>query len=114
MYVATVQDFVSHYYDYLSVNMDAEVITQLMETQQLLSEDTVMAASSNYQKNCLILEQIIMMNVQSSVSFAKTLLISDSQNHIGKMLTDEMIAMNLIVISYRQILISVQLYSHFF
>ena len=66
--------------------MDAEVVTQPMVSQQLLSEDIVMAASSDYQKNCLILEQVTLMNVQSLVSFAELLLKSDSQNHIGKML----------------------------
>ena len=89
-YIATVKDFINHYYDYLSVNMDAEVVTQLMVSQQLLSEDIVMATSSDYQKNCLILEQLTLMDVQSLVSFAEMLLTSDSQNHIGKILSDGM------------------------
>ena len=68
--------------------MDAEVVTQLMLSQQLLSEDNVTAASSDYQKNCLILEQVTLMNVHSLESFAELLLTNDSQNYIGKMLTD--------------------------
>ena len=68
--------------------MDAEVVTELMVSQQLLSEDIVMAASSDYQKKCLILEQVTLMNVNSLVSFAELLMTSDSQSHIGKMLTD--------------------------
>ena len=68
--------------------MDAEVVTQLMVSHQLLSEGIVMAASSDYQKNCLILEQVILMSVQSLVSFAELLLTSESQNHIGKMFTN--------------------------
>ena len=87
-HIATVKDFINHYYDYLSVNMDAEVVIQLMVSQQLLSEDIVMAASSDYQRKCLILEQVTLMKVQSLVSFAELLLTSDSQNHIGKMLID--------------------------
>ena len=87
-YLATVKDFISHYYNYLSVNMDAEVVTQMMVSQQLLSEDIVMAASSNYEKNCLILEQVTLLDVQSLVSLTELLLTSDSQNHIGKMLAD--------------------------
>ena len=87
-YIATVKDFINHYYDYLSVNMDAEVVTQLMVSQQLLSEDIVMAASSDYQKNCLILQQIRQMNVQSLVSFSESLLTNDVQKHIGTMLID--------------------------
>ena len=89
-HIATVKDFINHYYDYLSVNMDAEVVTQLMVSQQLLSEDIVMAASSDYQTTCLILEQLTLMNVQSLVCFAELLLMNDSQTHIGKMLTDGM------------------------
>ena len=85
-HIATVKDFINHYYDYLSVNMDAEVVTQLMVSQQLLSEDIIMAASTDYQKNCLILKQVTLMNVQSLESFAELLLTSESQNHIGKML----------------------------
>ena len=87
-HIATVKDFINHYYDYLSVNMDAEVVTQLMVSQQLLSEDIVMAASSDYQKNCLILQQVRQMNVQSLVSFSESLLSNDIQKHIGTMLID--------------------------
>ena len=85
-HIATVRDFINHYYDYLSINMDAEVVTQLMVSQQLLSEDIVMAASSDYHKNCLILEQVTLMNVQSLESFAELLLMSDSQKDKGALL----------------------------
>ena len=67
--------------------MDAEVVTQLMVSQQLLSEYVVMAASSDYLKNCLIL-QVRLMNVQSLLSFGKLLLTNDSQKHIGTMFVD--------------------------
>ena len=86
--IATVKDFIDHYHDYLSVNMDAKVVTQLMVSQQLLGEDFVMAASSDYQKNCLILQQVRQMNVQSLVSFSESLLTNDIQKHIGTMLID--------------------------
>ena len=87
-HIATVKDFISHYYDYLSVNMDAEVVTQLMLSQQLLSEDIAMAALSDYQKNCIILQQMTMMNVQSLVSIGELLLMIDGQKHIGTILSD--------------------------
>ena len=87
-HTATVIDFINHYYDYLSVNMDAKVVTQLMVSQQLLSEDTVMAASSDYQQNCLLLQRVRQMNVQTLLSFGKLLLTNDSQKHIGTMLID--------------------------
>ena len=87
-HIATVKDFIDHYYDYLSVNMDAKVVTKLMVSQELLSEDIVVAASNDYHKNCLILQQVRLMNVQSLVSFSKLLLTNDSQKHIGTMLID--------------------------
>ena len=87
-HIATVKDFIDHYYDYLSVNMDAEVVTQLMVSQQLLSEDVVMAASSDYLKNCLILQQVRLMNVQSLLSLGELLLTNDSHKHFGTMLVD--------------------------
>ena len=68
--------------------MDAEVVTQLMVSQQLLSEDVVMAASSDYLKNCLILQQVRLMNVKSLLSFSELLLTNDSHKHIGTMLVD--------------------------
>ena len=89
-HIATVKDFIDHYYDYLSVNMDAEVVTQLMVSQQLLSEDVVMAASSDYLKNCLIIQQVRLMTVQSLLSFGKSLLTNDSQKYIGAILMQGM------------------------
>ena len=68
--------------------MDAEAVTQLMVSQQLLSEDVVMAASSDYLKNCLILQQVRLMNVQSLLSFSEMLSTNDSHKHIGTMLVD--------------------------
>ena len=82
------KDFIGFYYDYLSFNMDAEVVTQLMLSQQLLSGDVVLAASSDYQKNCLILEKVRAMSLQTLQSFVELLLNNDSQKHNGIMLTD--------------------------
>ena len=85
-HIATVKDFINHYYDYLSVNMDAEVVTKLMVSQQLLSEDIIKASLSEYHKTCLILQQVRLMNVQSLVSFGELLLTNDSQKYIGTIL----------------------------
>ena len=89
-HIATVKDFINHYYDYLSVNMDAKVVTQLMVSQQLLSEDIVVEASSDYQKNCLILQQVRQMNVRSLISFSELLMTSDIHKHIGTFLMQGM------------------------
>ena len=82
-HIATVKDFIDHYYDYLSVNMDAEVVTRLMVSQQLLSEETITAASSDYLKNTLIIERVRLMSIQSLMSFVEMLQSIDSQKHIG-------------------------------
>ena len=78
--------FIAHYYDYLSVNMDAEVAVQFMISNQVLSEDIVMIAQSSYHKNCLILEAVQNTEVQTLVSFCETLKANDSQKNIGEML----------------------------
>ena len=85
-FVATVKDFIDYYYDYLSVNMDAEVVMELMISQQLLSEDVVMAAQSSYHKNCLILQQVRLMDTKTLMLFCELLKANDSQTSIGETL----------------------------
>ena len=80
-YAETVQDFIDHYYDYLSANMDAEVVADLMISQQLLSEDIVMTAQSSYHKNCLILQQLRLMNVETLILVGELLQGNTSQLH---------------------------------
>ena len=87
-YIATVKDIIDHYYDYLSVNMDAKVVTSLMISKQLLSEDMSKAAISDYQRNCLILQQVRQFNMQSLETFSDLLVNSESQKYIGRMLND--------------------------
>ena len=76
--------------------MDAEVVTQLMLSQQLLNEEIVLAASSDHQKNCLIVEKVRVMSLQTLQFFCELLLMEESQKHIGKMLINGMchIALN--------------------
>jgi len=66
--------------------MDAEVVARLMISQQLLSEDIVMLAQSCYHKNCLILEQVRLMNQEALATFVNLLVADDSQKHIGNVL----------------------------
>jgi len=66
--------------------MDAEVVVQLMISQQLLNEAIVATAQSSYHKNCLILQQLRLMNVQTLIGFCKMLQGSISQSHIGNLL----------------------------
>jgi len=76
--VTTVKDFIDHYYDYLSVNMDAEGVMQLMISQQLLSEDVVMGAQSSYHKNCLILQKVRLMDAKTLIVFCELLKANNS------------------------------------
>ena len=82
--------FIAHYHGYLSVNMDAEVVAQLMISQQLLSEDITMTAQSNYHKNSLILQQIRLMDVETLALFFGLLQRNFSQQNIGNALTNGM------------------------
>jgi len=84
--LVTVKEFINHYYDYLSVNMDAEVVAQLMISKQLLSKDVIMTAQSLYNKNCLILERVQYTDVPTLVSFCETLKANNNQRKIGETL----------------------------
>ena len=69
--------------------MDSDLIVQHMLSQQLLNDQevhTIMSAASDYQKNCLVLEKIRLMDTQSLVSFCDILQIIDCQNHISSVL----------------------------
>ena len=69
--------------------MDSDLIVQHMLSQQLLNDQelqTIMSASSDYQKNCLVVEKIRLMDTQSLVSFCDILQLFDCQNHISDVL----------------------------
>jgi len=62
--VGSCKQFIDHYYQYLSVNMDTEVALQMMISQQLIADPFDVASSSNYQTNCTILEMLRRMSLQ--------------------------------------------------
>ena len=69
--------------------MDSDLTVQHMLSQQLLNDQevyTIMSAASDYQKNCLVVEKIRLMDTQSLVSFCDILQIIDYQNHISSVL----------------------------
>ena len=68
--------------------MNGHIVTQLMVSQQLLNERTIMNASNDYHKNCLILQQLRLMDLQTLESFGELLQTSNNQKHVGKMLID--------------------------
>ena len=69
--------------------MDCDLIVQHMLTQQLVNENEVQnfkRATSRYQKNCLLLERIRLMDMQRLESFCKLLRSFESQKHIADVL----------------------------
>ena len=68
--------------------MDGHIVAQLMVSQQLLNEGAVINASNDYQKTCLILQQLRLMDMQTLNSFGEMLLTDNNQKHVGKMLID--------------------------
>ena len=73
--------------------MDSDLIVQHMLSQQLLNDQevhTIMSATSKYQKNCLVVERIRLMDTQSLVSFCKILRRFHCQNHISSLLINGM------------------------
>ena len=69
--------------------MDSGLIAKHMLSQQLLSDQelhTIMSAASDYQKNCLVVEKIRLMDTQHLLSFCGILQMFDHQNHISSLL----------------------------
>ena len=69
--------------------MDSDLIIEHMSSQQLLNGQeahTITSAASSFQKNCLILEKMRLMNAKSLVSFCETLQKFDCQKHIASVL----------------------------
>ena len=68
--------------------MDGHIVTQLMVSQQLINERAIMNASNDYQKNCLILQQLRLMDMQTLESFGELLQTNNNQKYVGKILID--------------------------
>ena len=69
--------------------MDCDLIVQHMLTQQLVNENEVQhfkRATNRYQKNCLLLERIRLMDMRRLESFCKLLRSFESQKHIADVL----------------------------
>ena len=69
----------------MTTEMDSDLIVEHMLSQQLLNDQevhTIMSAASSFQKNCLILEKIRLMNIKSLMCFCEILQKFDSQKHI--------------------------------
>ena len=89
IFTDTSKDLIDHYSDYLITEMDSDLVVQHMLSHQILNDQevhTVMSAASDYQKNCLVLEKIRLMETQSLVSFCEILQMFDFQKHIASVL----------------------------
>ena len=88
--------------------MNSDLIIQHMLSQQLLNDQdvsTIMSATSDHQKNCLVFEKVRSMDNQSLVSFCRILQMFDNQKHIAaELLNGKSIASfiinNAIIIAY--------------
>ena len=71
--------------------MDCDLIVQHMLTRQLLKESEVLNlpnATSRYQKNCLLLERIRLMDMLRLESFCELVGSFESQKHIADVLVN--------------------------
>ena len=88
-FTATSKDVIDHFSHYLTTEMDGDLIVEYMLSQQLLNDQevhTTMSAASSFQKNCLILEKIRLMDTKSLVSFCETLQMFDCHKNIASVL----------------------------
>ena len=84
--IETSKDIIDHFYHYMSHELDADFIVQHMSAEQLLNDDnlsTIEMSADKYQKNCLILNTVRLMDVALQMSFCDILLSTDHQRHIG-------------------------------
>jgi len=66
--------------------MDTEVVLHLMLSNELISDSTTLAASSDYQLNVQLLEKIQQMSNWQFESFCELLINSVSQRDFGQFL----------------------------
>ena len=84
----SIKDLIDHFSHYLTTEMDSDLVVQDMLSQHLLNDQefhNIMSAASDYQKNCLVMEKIRLMDTQSLVSFCD-LLQFECQSHISSVL----------------------------
>jgi len=89
MFTATSKDLIDHFSHYLTTEMSSDLIVEQMLSQQLLNDQDyqiIMSAASDYQKNCLILEKVRLMDTKSLETFCEILQIFNCQKHIAAVL----------------------------
>ena len=84
--IGTVKEFFDYYHEYLSINMDTEVVVELMLSQQLVNKSTLTASSSDYQTNCFLLERMRQLTTQKFMLLCNAFTVTGSQTKLGKVL----------------------------
>jgi len=84
--IGTIKEFFDYYHGYLSINMDTKVVVELMLSQQLVNKCALMASSSDYQTNCLLLERMRQLTTQQFMLLCNALTATGSQTKLGKVL----------------------------
>ena len=68
--------------------MDADVVEEFMVSEHLISKGTVLTASSDYLRNCLLLERMRQMNVQQLHALSDLLLTTGDHERLGEVLKE--------------------------
>ena len=83
--------------------MNSDLIVEHMLSKQLLNDQEVhiiMSAASSFQKNCLILEKIRLMDKKCLMSFCDILQMFDCQKHIASVLLNGKLSIYVALYSY--------------
>ena len=62
------------------------MVVELMLSEQLINKDTIMASSSDYQTNCLLLERMRQLSTQQFTLFCEIVTACDSETKLGDVL----------------------------
>jgi len=71
--------------------MSSDLIVEQMLSQQLLNDQDyqiITSAASDYQKNCLVLKKMRMMDTKDLKTFCEILQMFDCQKHIATVLSN--------------------------
>ena len=84
--LATPAEVISHYYCFLSDQLDSNVLCQIMHTLKLLNEEDLTKLNSEYQKNTFLLDCLLGANSTTIREFCQALCETENCREIGTML----------------------------
>ena len=91
IFLATPVEVVNHYYCFLADNLSNDVFCQILSSLRLLMEGDQVAlsvATSEYQRNTLLLNQLLVSDTTSIIKFCHTLQDTKSHEQIGYILVN--------------------------